>query len=118
MYYTSITESESDICVFSQNQVDSCELERHRDNCNRSRSFRRQRLQAASCYQNKNTLPLSRGTNGMTAHNAASKLNHNQGNHGINQMNFDSQNESVSNKTETDGGQPLVRNEIRHTSYR
>ena len=114
----SITESESDICVFSQNQVDSCEPERQRDSCNMNRSFRRQRLQSATCYQNKNSSSLGRGNNGMTAHNAVSKLNHSNVTFGINQTNFNLQTENECNKTETDRGQPLVRNEIRNTSYR
>ena len=114
----SITESESDICVFSQNQVDSFEPDRQRDSCNMNRSFRRQRLQSASCYQNKNSSSLGRGNNGMTAHNAVSKLNQSNATLGIKQTNFNLQTENVCNKTETDRGQPLVRNEIRNTSYR
>ena len=112
------TESESDICVFSPNQVDSCEPERQRDSCNMNRSFRRQRLQSASGHQHKNSSSLGRENNGMTAHHAVSKLNHSNTTFGINQTNFNLQTENVCNKTETDRGQPLVRNEIRNTSYR
>ena len=81
-------------------------------------SSRRKRLRGAYYHPNKTRSSsfVGSSSNGMTASNAASQLNSTQ--HGINRHNGDLQIEEVTNRTESDGGQSVIRNELRHTTYR
>ena len=108
-----ITVSEPGICVCLQNHGEPCHPEEHVDESNVN--LKRQRF--TSCYHDKRKTSFVSG-NGMTASNAASQLNSTHVAHGISRNNVELQMEEVHNKTETDGGQPVIRNEIRHTTYR
>ena len=114
-----ILESEIAIPAFSQTQVEHFhETERLRNPNDLNRSFRRQRLQSTAGHQKRcsTTLPSRKDSRGL--HNDATLLNDEASDRRLNRISFELQPKTESNKTENDGGQTLIRNEIHSTTYR
>ena len=114
-----ILESEIAIPAFSQTQVEHFhETERLRNPNDLNRSFRRQRLQSTAGHQKRcsTTLPSRKDSSGL--HNDATLLNNDSSDRRTNRISFELQPKTESNKTENDGGQTLIRNEIHNTTYR
>ena len=112
-----ILESETGICAFSRNQVECLrEPENQRYANNLNRSFRRQRLQSTTGHQRRGFTTLPNRNDSRSLHNDATQLNYNLYDKRLTRMSFDAEN--APNKTETDGGQTLIRNEINGTTYR
>ena len=112
-----ISESETGICAFSQNQVESFrEPENQRYANDLNRSFRRQRLQSTTGHQRRGCTTLPNRNDSRALHNDATQLNYNLSDKRMAHISFDVENAPF--KTETDGGQTLVRNEINATTYR
>ena len=114
-----ILDSETGMPAFSQNQVEYIrENENPRYQNDLNRSFRRQRLQCTSGDQKRGFKTLPSRKESRNLHNDAAKLNNDSSDKRKNRISFELQPEATSNKTETDGGQHLVRNEINNTAYR
>ena len=114
-----ISDSETGMPAFSQNQVEYIrENENHRYQNDLNRSFRRQRLQCASGDQKRGFTTLPSRKESRNLHNDAAKLNNDSSDKRKNRISFELQPEATSSKTEIDGGQHLVRNEINNTAYR
>ena len=112
-------DSDNGAAAFSQTQVEYIhENESQRYQSDLNRSFRRQRLQCTTGDQKRGFTTLPNRKDSKELHNDATKLNNNGSDNRKNRISFELQPELASNKTENDGGQPLVRNEIHNTSYR
>ena len=121
MLFNNLAENEPGLCVCLQNLGSSYHPDESLMGSSGLDPFvRRQILRSSACKHNKANTTTFTG-NGMTASNAASKLNTcgiPQTGSTTNRNNVDLQMEERSNTIEKDAGQAVIRNEIRHTSYR